>query len=570
MKYDLIIEKLSGNAATGKVGKIKKRSGDTINPGDTIFTIESGKGTTKYVSKYKGVVEELSISEGDTIKKNQIIGKVEGELIEEDKSPKYAKKSTYSFGLAKPLPKNYEADVVVIGGGPGGYVSAIRAAQGGKKVIIIEESRLGGTCLNHGCIPTKALVSSVDVLEKIKNAKSFGLEVQDYKFSLKKIMKRKNEVVDTLVSGIEHLMKANKIEYINGKAQIKDSQTVTVQNKLIDATICFSKLIIAVGSKTASIPIEGADSDDILTSQELLELKEVPYSITIIGGGVIGMEFAFIYSALGSKVNVVEFLPQILNNVDEDAADVIKDSASKMGINLYEGAKAMSIKTSLDGNKIVEINKDNETKYLTSEKVVMAVGRKANLGSLDLEKLQVKLNERHNGIMVDEYMRTSNPNVYAIGDVTNKVQLAHVASQQGIVAADHINGRENKMCYDLVPSAIFTMPEIGQVGLTEKEAVSRKLDFITSKFPLMANGKALAMGETDGFVKLIADKATRKIIGGTIVGVHATDMISTISNIMASGLTIDKAADVIYAHPTISESIHEALLMLNGEGIHFA
>ena len=570
MKYDLIIEKLSGNAATGKVGKIKKRSGDTINPGDTIFTIESGKGTTKYVSKYKGVVEELSISEGDTIKKNQIIGKVEGELIEENKSPNYAKKTTYSFGLAKPLPKNYEADVVVIGGGPGGYVSAIRAAQGGKKVIIIEESRLGGTCLNHGCIPTKALVSSVDVLEKIKNAKSFGLEVQDYKFSLKKIMKRKNEVVDTLVSGIEHLMKANKIEYINGKAQIKDSQTVTVQNKLIDATISFSKLIIAVGSKTASIPIEGADSDDILTSQELLELKEVPYSITIIGGGVIGMEFAFIYSALGSKVNVVEFLPQILNNVDEDAADVIKDSASKMGINLYEGAKAMSIKTSLDGNKIVEINKDNETKYLTSEKVVMAVGRKANLGSLDLEKLQVKLNERHNGIMVDEYMRTSNPNVYAIGDVTNKVQLAHVASQQGIVAADHINGRENKMCYDLVPSAIFTMPEIGQVGLTEKEAVSRKLDFITSKFPLMANGKALAMGETDGFVKLIADKATRKIIGGTIVGVHATDMISTISNIMASGLTIDKAADVIYAHPTISESIHEALLMLNGEGIHFA
>ena len=570
MKYDLIIEKLSGNAATGKVGKIKKRSGDTINPGDTIFTIESGKGTTKYVSKYKGVVEELSISEGDTIKKNQIIGKVEGELIEENKSPNYAKKTTYSFGLAKPLPKNYEADVVVIGGGPGGYVSAIRAAQGGKKVIIIEESRLGGTCLNHGCIPTKALVSSVDVLEKIKNAKSFGLEVQDYKFSLKKIMKRKNEVVDTLVSGIEHLMKANKIEYINGKAQIKDSQTVTVQNKLIDATISFSKLIIAVGSKTASIPIEGADSDDILTSQELLELKEVPYSITIIGGGVIGMEFAFIYSALGSKVNVVEFLPQILNNVDEDAADVIKDSASKMGINLYEGAKAMSIKTSLDGNKIVEINKDNETKYLTSEKVVMAVGRKANLGSLDLEKLQVKLNERHNGIMVDEYMRTSNPNVYAIGDVTNKVQLAHVASQQGIVAADHINGRENKMCYDLVPSAIFTMPEIGQVGLTEKEAVSRKLDFITSKFPLMANGKALAMGETDGFVKLIADKATRKIIGGTIVGVHATDMISTISNIMASGLTIDKAVDVIYAHPTISESIHEALLMLNGEGIHFA
>lgn len=577
MKYDLIIEKLSGHDTTGMVGKVSKKAGDTLNCGDEIFNIESGKGTMKYTSKYKGILEELFIAEGDEIKKDQVVGKVEGELINERVTSKAQpafeqgqKKPGYSFGLAKPLTKSYEVDVAVVGGGPGGYVSAIRAAQGGKKVLIIEEDKLGGTCLNHGCIPTKALVSSIDVLEKIRNAQSFGLETQEVKFSLEKIMQRKNEVVDTLVSGIEHLMTANKIEYISGRAEVKDSKTLTVKNKSVDAVIKFKKLIIAAGSKPVILPIEGADSEDILTSQDLLELKEVPSSITIIGGGVIGMEFAFIYRALGAKVNVVEYFPQILNTLDEDAADIIRTSAVQRGINIYEGAKASSIKTALDGMKIVEINENNQIKFLISEKVAMAVGRKANLEALDLEKLQVDLNEKYNGIMVDTHMMTSNPDIYAIGDITNKVQLAHVASHQGIVAADHINGVENEMSYDLIPSAIFTLPEIGHVGLTEKDAHSQNIEYIKGKFPLMANGKAQAMGETEGFVKLIADKETRKILGGTIVGVHATDMLSTISNIIASGLTIDKAVHVIYAHPTTAESIHEALLSLDGRGIHFA
>lgn len=565
MKYDLIIEKLSGHDMSGKVGKINKKTGDILNPDDIIFTIESGKGTIKYISKYKGTLEQLLIAEGDTIKKGQVIGSVEGELIQQE-----LKKTSYSFGLAKPLSKSYEVDVAIVGGGPGGYVAAIRAAQGGKRVLIIEQDRLGGTCLNYGCIPTKALVSSIDALEKIRNAQSFGIEVEGVKASLERIMQRKNEVVDTLVSGIEHLMEVHQIEYINGKAEVQDIETLTVKNKSIDATIKFEKLIIAAGSKPAILPIEGAGGEDILTSQDLLELTEVPSSITIIGGGVIGMEFAFIYNALGAKVNVVEYFPQILNTMDEDAADIIRESAAQRGINLYEGAKALSIKTALDGTKIVEIDENNQTKYLISEKVAMAVGRKANLESLDLEMLKVELNEKRNGISVDAHMRTSNPNVYAIGDITNKIQLAHVASHQGIIAADHINGMQDEMCYDLVPSAIFTMPEIGHVGLTEKDAVSQKLDYIIGKFPLMANGKAQAMGETEGFVKLIAGKETRKIIGGTIVGVHATDMLSTISNIIASGLTIDKAAHVIYAHPTTAESIHEALLSIDGRGIHFA
>lgn len=568
MKCDLIIEKLSGHDTSGKVGKINKKAGDVLNFGDIIFSIESGKGTINYTSQYKGVLEKLSITEGDIVKKGQVVGIVEGELFKGTEVTKA--KPAYSFGLAKPIQKSYEVDVAIVGGGPGGYVAAIRAAQGGKKVLIIEENRLGGTCLNYGCIPTKALVSSIDVLEKIRRSKNFGIEIGELKFSLEKIMNRKNEVVNTLVSGIEHLMNAHEIEYLNGKAEVKDSETLTVKNKSIDATIKFQKLIIATGSKTAILPIEGADSDDILTSQDLLELTEVPSSLTIIGGGVIGMEFAFIYNALGTKVNVVEFFPQILNNMDADVAEVIRTSAIEKGINIFESAKASSIKSALDGTMIVEINENNKSKYLISEEVAMAVGRKANLESLDLTKLGVELNERRNGIMVDANMRTSNPNVYAIGDITNKIQLAHIASHQGIVAADNINGIENEMCYDLIPSAIFTMPEIAHVGLNEKDAGTQNLDYLIGKFPLMANGKAQAMGETEGFVKLIANKETRKIIGGTIVGVHATDMLSTISNIIASGLTIDKAAHVIYAHPTTAESIHEAILNIDDRGIHFA
>lgn len=569
MIIDLVADKFPGHDTTGKVGKISKKAGDAIKTGDAIFAIESGKGSIKYQSKCDGVLTELYISEGDTITKGQVIGKAEGHAPEAA-SVKEPKKAAYSFGLARPAQKNYEVDVVVVGGGPGGYISAIRAAQNGKRVLLVEENRLGGTCLNHGCIPTKAIISSVDALEKIKNAESFGLEVKVVEASLKKIMQRKNGVVDTLVSGIGHLMDSNGIEVINGRAVVKDKKTLAVQNKSVDALIKFDKLIIAAGSKSMALPIPGAEDDDILTSQELLGLNEVPASLTIIGGGVIGMEFAFIYNALGAKVNVVEFFPQILNNMDEDVADAVRESAGNRGIRLYEGAKAQSIRTASDGSKIVEICKDNETRYIVSEKVAVAVGRRANLDSLDLGILGVELNERRNGIMVNQHMVTSNADVYAIGDITNKIQLAHVASHQGIVAADHICGKDSSMCYEQVPSAIFTMPEIGHVGMNEKDAKGQGIEYLVGKFPLMANGKAQAMGETHGFVKLLADRETRKITGGTIVGVHATDMLSTISNIIASGMTMDDAAHVIYAHPTTAESIHEALLGLDGKGIHFA
>lgn len=573
MLFDLVIEKLSGHDSTGKVGKINKEIGSQVSINDVIFTIESGKGTVNFISKYNGIIEKLTIDEGDTIKKGQIIGQVSGEKVEESDiktGESNTKKASYSFGIAKPIIKNYDVDVVVVGGGPGGYVAAIRASQAGLKVLIVEEDNLGGTCLNYGCIPTKALVNSIDIIEKIKRANEFGIEVDQMKISMQKIMDRKNEVVNTLVSGIAHLMETNKIEYINGKAVVQDENTITVKAKTQEAIIKFNNLIIATGSKTFMLPIEGSENKDILTSKELLELNEIPKSLTIIGGGVIGMEFAFIYKGLGSDVNVIEFFPNILNTLDEDVISCIKESAEEKGIKIYESACAVSVKTSMDGSKIVEMKVGDETQYVTSEKVAMAVGRKANLDSLDLNKLNVSLNEKKNGIEVDDFMRTSNPNVYAIGDITNKIQLAHVASHQGIVAADNISGLNKKMSYDLIPSVVFTAPEASQVGVSEKEAINKGIDYLTGKFPLMANGKAQTMGETKGFVKLIADKTTRKITGGSVVGVHAADMISTISNLIAAGVDIDEASHVIYAHPTVSESIHEAILDLDGRGIHFS
>lgn len=569
MIYDLIIEKLPLHDKSGKIGKISKNIGDTVKAGDTIFVVESGKGTIKCQSKYDGVLKELYISEGDIIEKGQIAGKIESDAVVKAEN-REQRKANYSFGISKPEKKSYVTDVAVVGGGPGGYVAAIRAAQGGKNVLLIEEDKLGGTCLNYGCIPTKTLFGSIDVLEKIKKAESFGIEILDFKPSIEKIMFRKNEVTNLLVSGIEHLMTFNGIELIKGKAEVNDKNTLIVKNNSIDAVIKFRKLIIATGSKSAPLQIEGADSTDILTSKQLLELSEIPNSITIIGGGVIGMEFAFIYSALGSKVNVVEYFPRILNNIDEDAVEIVRAVAIEKGIGLYEGAKAYCIKSALDGVKITEIELNGEKKYITSDKIAIAVGRKANIESLDLEKLGVKLNDKHNGIMVDEHMMTSNPDVYAIGDVTNKIQLAHVASHQGIVAADHINGINSSMNYDQIPSAVFTMPEIGQIGITEKIAKEAGLNYLVGKFPLSANGKAQAIGEPEGFVKLIANKETRKIIGGTIVGVHATDMISIITNLVALGESIDRAADVVYAHPTAAESIYEAILSLDNRGIHFA
>lgn len=565
MKASVVIEKLNGHDKEGKIGKIFKKVGDQLLIGDVMFTIESGKGALNVKSSWEGLILELNIDEGDLVKKGQLVGYVESKQTAEPSA-----KKSYSFGLSKPEDKTLEVDVLIIGGGPGGYVAAIRGAQEGLKVAIIEEDRLGGTCLNYGCIPTKAMSSSIKALETVRTAMIHGIKVDTVRLDFDQLMARKEDVVNQLVGGIEHLMGAHGIEYINGKAIIDDDSKIIVQTKRTHYKFKYDNLILALGSKPATLPITGYDLPDILTSEDLLSMKEIPKSLTIIGGGVIGMEFAFIYRTLGSEVNVVEYLPQILNLVDEDVAEVIRTSAEDKGIKIFENAKAISIKNTLDGSKLLEVEIDGQRTSLCSQQVAMAVGRKANLDSIALDKLGIELNEKGNGIAVDGFMKTNKDHIYAIGDVTNIIQLAHVASHQGMVAIDHILGNRHEMDYRYVPSAIFTSPEIGNIGMTEKEALKNEIEIITGKFPFMANGKALTMGEPDGFVKIIANANTRTVIGASIVGVHATDLMSAVTNLVVSQTTIDEASKVIYAHPTTSESIHEAILMLDNRGIHFA
>lgn len=462
-------------------------------------------------------------------------------------------------------------DVAIIGGGPAGYVSAIRCAQNGLKTVLIEKDRLGGTCLNKGCIPTKTLVSIAGFLNRLNRADDFGVSIQGFQYSLEKIRERKQQIVSSLVQGIEFLMKKNKINLIYGNAAATEAGVLTVEGS--KKKVRYKNLILATGSVPSTLPIPGADAADILDSDDLLELQEIPESLAIIGGGVIGMEFAFIYAALGCKVQVVEFMPQILNLVDADVASVVKRSARKMGIQILESAKALGIESTPDGSKRIIMERKGKQESLVAERVAVAVGRRANLDAVDLKKLGVELNDRKNGIRVNEKMQTTNPSVYAVGDVTSQIMLAHAASRQGILAADHIAGKFSDKArgldLHLIPSAIFTCPEIGHIGYSEKEAKEKNMDVMTGKFPFRANSKAAAMQETEGFVKVIADKSTREIIGMTLVGPDATELLSLAANLVTCRITIDQASQVIYAHPTLSEAISEAILDTEGKAIHF-
>lgn len=566
---DIIIDKMSGHDQEAKVGQVKVAVGDEVQEGDILLTLESGKGAVKILASVPGLIQSLDVQDGDVVKKNQKVGVIKvaaGYQCEKNDPPK---KKGYSFGISTPMKEDIHCDVLIVGGGPGGYVAAIRASQLGKKTVLVEKDALGGTCLNYGCIPTKALAHSVEVLEEMKSASKLGFQVDNIQIDFQKTMANKDQVIQTLVGGIGGLMNSHQIRVIDGEAVAIDAQTIGVKTKKIDATIKFEKLIIAVGSSAFKLPIEGSDLCDILTSTEVLGLKELPKSLTIIGGGVIGMEIAFIYNALGSDVSVVEFLPRVMSVLDSDVSDVVYQSAIERGIKIYESAKATSIRETLDQTFVTEIEVEGQAHLISSEKVLMAVGRKANLDALDLEKLEVELNKRSNGIAVNEHMQTSNENIYAIGDVTNIIQLAHVASHQGMVAAEHIAGQDSKMHYDLVPSTIFTMPEVGAVGLNEVTAQAEGYSIKVVKFPFMASGKAVAMHATEGFVKLIVDTENQVLLGGAIVGAHGTDLIATISELIRSKTKIPDALEAIYAHPTLGETIHEALLMADGRGIHF-
>jgi len=461
-----------------------------------------------------------------------------------------------------------EIDVAIIGGGPGGYVAAIKAAHLGLKVVLVEKDKLGGVCLNRGCIPTKALVSTAELLNHLQRAEEFGIQVKDYSFDFPAIMKRKDMITQRLSSGVGQLMKANQVRVVRGEGQIIEPGIVKVTDIAGQKEVIKTKnIIIATGSKVMRLPIPGIDSEGIITSDEALSLSELPSRMLIIGGGVVGIEFAGIFKALGVEVTVVEMLPRILLPIDEEISRRLTQLLKRKGIEILTDCKVKEIKKN-NGNLEVLISTNNGEKKLETEKVLLAAGRVPELGNIDVQGLGIELDK--GAIKVDEKMRTNIPAIYAVGDVVGKIMLAHVASREGIVAVENISGKEVLMDYRVIPNCVFSMPEVASVGLTEEEARKENNNIKVSKFPFTANGKALGMGEAEGLVKIIADADTSELLGFHILGAHASDLIAEGTLALSMEATAFEIVNTIHAHPTLAEAIAEAAEGITGKPIHLA
>ena len=459
-----------------------------------------------------------------------------------------------------------EIEVVIIGGGLGGYVAAIKAAQLGLKVVLVEKDKLGGVCLNWGCIPTKALVSTAELLNNLQRAGEFGIQVKDYSFDFPAIMKRKDMITKRLTSGVEQLMKANRVKVIKGEGQIIEPGTVEVTDTAGEKEMIKSKnIIIATGSKVMRLPIPGIDNEGVITSDGALSLSELPSRMVIIGGGVVGIEFAGIFKALGVEVTVVEMLPRILLPIDEEIALRLTQVLKRKGIEILTDCKVREIKKN-NQNLEVLISTNHGEEKIETEKVLLAAGRVPELGNIDVQRLGIELDK--GAIKVDEKMSTNIPGIYAVGDVVGKIMLAHVASREGIVAVENISGTEVLMDYKVVPNCVFSMPEVASVGLTEEEARKENHNIKVSKFPFIANGKALSMGETEGMVKIIADADTSELLGFHILGAHASDLIAEGTLALSVEATAFEIVNTIHAHPTLSEAIAEAAEGITGKPIH--
>ncbi|MBS6041776.1 MAG: dihydrolipoyl dehydrogenase [Clostridium baratii] len=561
---EIKLETISGHSKTSKIGKINVQVGDEVKTNDILLQLETNKGNSPFKAKGNFKIEEIKVSEGDEVKVGDILFIVSGEIKTNNKP-----KVDYFGNMLKGKKEDVKADLLVIGGGPGGYVAALYAAKKGLNTVLVEREKLGGTCLNVGCIPTKALVKSSEVYKDTLLGEEFGFEIENIKVNMNKVIDRKDKIRDNLVSGIDYLLSKNNVRVIKGDASFLDDKIIVAKRGKDEYKIEAKNIIVATGSKISKINIKGIDLPFVLNSKSALDNKNLPESITIIGGGVIGMEFAFIYSNFGVKVNVVEYMDRLLTMVDDDISEEIENIARLNGINIYTSSKVTKIEKSENGDAIVFFENEGKEKYLISENVLVAIGREPNMDGLNIEKAGIELNERGKGIKVDNTLKTNVPGIYAVGDVNNKMQLAHVASHQGIIAVDNILSEDKEMKYDCVPNVIFTAPEIASVGLTERECIEKKINIKVSKFPFSANGKALTMGESRGFIKIIKDIDNDKIVGASLIGADASSLISTLTVIIKNNIKDKDIADTIFAHPTTGEVIHEAALGLSIGALHY-
>ena len=459
-------------------------------------------------------------------------------------------------------------DVIVIGAGPGGYVAAIRATQLGHQVALVEKDRPGGLCLNWGCIPSKALLKSAELFEKLKKGATFGIQADNLRFDLDAIVDRSRGISERIVSGVEYLLKKNKIEQIKGDASLVSATEIAVNTAEGKRVLKTRFLVLATGTRPRDLPGIQRDGERVISSKEALVLKTLPKRLVIIGAGAIGMEFAYFYRCLGSEVTVLEALDRVLPVEDEEISTVVAKSFKKQGIQMETGAKVASVARK-DG--VVEVNYEaaGAKKKITADYSLVAVGVTPNIESLGLDAVGVKTYPK--GIQVNEHMQTAVKNIYAIGDVIGPPWLAHVASAEGVHAVEHLSGHNlHPIRYDTIPACTYCKPEVASVGYTERRAKEAGIEYKVSKFPFQASGRALASGDTEGMVKLLFEKKYGALIGAHIVGGEATEMIHELALAINLEATAEEIGKTVHAHPTLGECVMEAALDFLGERIHGA
>ena len=458
---------------------------------------------------------------------------------------------------------------VVIGGGPGGYVCAIRLAQLGLKTACVESrGSLGGTCLNVGCIPSKSLLNLSEEFHKAQNLSSKGIETGEVKLNLSKMMKNKDKAVTILTKGVEFLLKKNKVTYFKGTGSFKTKKEISIKdNQNKETLIEAEKVIIATGSEPLSLPGIKFDEKVIVSSSGALKLEKVPKKMVVVGGGYIGLEMGSVWSRLGAEVQVVEFLDHITPGMDKETSSEFMKILKNQGIKFNMQNKVETIKKNASGATVTTIDKDGNKNKFDCDVVLISVGRKPNINGLNLEAVQIEIDEKKR-IKTDKMFKTNIENIYAIGDVINGPMLAHKAEDEGIAVAENIAGQSGHVNYDTIPGVIYTTPEVASIGKTEEQLKEKKIKYKIGKFSFMANSRAKAIDEAEGFVKILADEKTDKVLGAHLIGPHAGELIAEIGIAMEFGASSEDIARTCHAHPTFSEAVKEAALSVDKRAIH--
>ena len=572
MAYELKMPQLGLTMEEGTLSKWLKHEGDTVKAGEVVAEITTDKLTNELTSEQDGVMLKLVAQEGDDIPVKGTLAWIgqAGEAVPGAVPAAVAAAVPQAPAAPAAAPAGGKKSVIVIGGGPGGYVAAIRAAQLGAEVTVVEKQYLGGTCLNVGCIPTKCLLHSAELVEQIKTqGKDIGVEVEGVKVNFPQVIAHKNAISKQLTSGVAGLLKLNKVKKVDGTARFTgEKQLEVTKADGSKETMTADAIIVATGSVNAQPPIPGLkENPNCIDSTGALSLEKLPQTMVVIGGGVIGLELACAYAAFGTKITVVEAMDHMLPMLDGDLTKIGVAHMKKMGMDFHLECPVQSVESSPVGAKVVCKDKSGKTVSFEAEKVLVAIGRKANTAGLDLAA--GKIDNDKGRILVNDKMETNVPGVYAIGDcVFGHAQLAHTASAMGEVASENICGLEAHYCEKTNPTCVYMEPEAASVGLTEEQCKAQGIAYKVGKFPMSANGKALILNGGEGLVKIIAGAEYGEILGMHIIGPRATDLIAEGALAIEGEMTLDEIIDTIHSHPTVTETMREAALNAEKRAIH--